>query len=108
MKKGIHPTWYPQARVTCICGNTFTVGSTKEEIHVDVCSKCHPFFTGEMKLIDTAGMVEKFKARKDKTSTTKLVKKSEKRMIRRQEEEAKEKGRPQNLRELFQKKSSSS
>lgn len=105
MKKDIHPVWYPYAKIACICGHTFTVGSTKEEIRVDVCSKCHPFFTGEMKLIDTAGMVEKFQTRQSKASTTKIVKKVEKRRLRRLEEEAKEKDRPQNLRELFNKKS---
>jgi large subunit ribosomal protein L31 len=105
MKKDIHPAWYPDAKVTCICGNTFTVGSTKSEIHVDVCAKCHPFFTGEMKLIDTAGMVEKFQARKQKASSTKIIKKSEKRQIRRMEEEAREKERPENLKGIFEKKS---
>jgi len=59
MKKGIHPTYY-QAKVTCVCGNTFTVGSTKKEIKVDVCSACHPVFTGKQKIVDSAGRVEKF------------------------------------------------
>ncbi len=60
MKKGIHPKYYEEAVVTCACGNTFTVGSTKKEIRVEICSKCHPFFTGEMKFIDTEGRIEKF------------------------------------------------
>lgn len=60
MKKGIHPQWYPEATVKCACGNTFTVGSTKESIKTDICNKCHPFFTGKMKFIDTLGRVEKF------------------------------------------------
>ncbi len=63
MKKGIHPEWYPEAKVICACGNTFTVGSTKPVLKVEVCSKCHPFFTGEERIVDTAGQVEKFKRR---------------------------------------------
>ncbi len=60
MKKGIHPEYYPNAVVRCACGNEFTVGSTKPEIRVEICSKCHPFFTGEMKFVDTEGRIEKF------------------------------------------------
>lgn len=63
MKPAIHPTWYPDAVVTCACGNTWTTGSTKKEIHTDVCSKCHPFFTGEQRIVDTAGQVERFMKR---------------------------------------------
>ncbi len=66
MKTEIHPTYFKNARVTCSCGNTFTTGATKEEIHVEICAKCHPFYTGEEKLIDTAGRVEKFKTRRAK------------------------------------------
>jgi large subunit ribosomal protein L31 len=60
MKKGIHPEYYPDAKVVCSCGNTFTVGSTKKAIRTDVCSACHPFFTGEQRLVDTGGQVERF------------------------------------------------
>ncbi|MBI4786357.1 MAG: 50S ribosomal protein L31 [Chloroflexi bacterium] len=63
MKPGIHPTWYPEAVVTCACGNTWVTGSTKKEIHTDVCSNCHPFFTGEQRIVDTAGQVERFMKR---------------------------------------------
>ncbi len=63
MKKDIHPKYYPDARVICACGNTFTVGSTKEYIEVEICSKCHPFYTGKEKIIDATGRVEKFKKR---------------------------------------------
>ena len=71
MKKEIHPTYYPAAPVTCSCGNTFTVGSTKPEIKVEICSACHPFFTGSEKVMDTAGRVEKFRTRAAKASTKK-------------------------------------
>lgn len=75
MKQDIHPTYYPAAKVRCACGNTFTVGATKPEIHVEICSNCHPFYTGEEKLIDTAGRVEKFRTRRAKASTTPKEKK---------------------------------
>lgn len=61
MKKGIHPEYYHDAVVKCACGNTFTTGSTKKELKVEICSKCHPFFTGKQKIVDTAGRVEKFR-----------------------------------------------
>jgi large subunit ribosomal protein L31 len=63
MKEKIHPKYYPNAKVICSCGNTFTTGSTKETLKVELCSKCHPFFTGEQRIVDTAGRVERFKRR---------------------------------------------
>jgi large subunit ribosomal protein L31 len=60
MRKGIHPTYYADAQVICACGNTWTTGSTKKVIHTDVCSKCHPFFTGEQRIVDTEGQVDRF------------------------------------------------
>ncbi len=60
MKAGIHPKYYPEARVICSCGNTWTTGSTMPEIRTDICSKCHPFYTGEQRIVDTAGQVERF------------------------------------------------
>lgn len=60
MKQGIHPQWYSEVKVTCACGNSFATGSTLSEIRVEICSMCHPFFTGQQKLIDTLGQVEKF------------------------------------------------
>jgi large subunit ribosomal protein L31 len=62
MKKGIHPD-YVEATVHCACGNTFSTRSTKKELRVEVCSRCHPFFTGEQRIVDTAGRVERFKRR---------------------------------------------
>ncbi|MBP9822530.1 MAG: 50S ribosomal protein L31 [Candidatus Pacebacteria bacterium] len=63
MKQDLHPTYYPKAKVTCACGNTWHVGSTVEDIRVNVCSKCHPFYTGQEKIVDTRGRVEKFQKR---------------------------------------------
>ncbi len=63
MKDKIHPQYFPKARVTCACGNTFTVGSTKEFIEVETCSKCHPFYTGKERAMDAVGQVQKFRKR---------------------------------------------
>ncbi len=63
MKEKIHPKYFTDAQVVCSCGNTWTTGSTKKQLRVELCSKCHPFFTGERKMIDTAGRVERFKQR---------------------------------------------
>jgi large subunit ribosomal protein L31 len=61
MKDGIHPQYYPQATVTCVCGNTFVTGSSQKEVRVDICSACHPFFTGKQKLLDTEGRIDRFR-----------------------------------------------
>ena len=61
MKKNIHPNWHHTATVTCACGNSFKTGSTSTELTVDICSACHPFFTGEMKFVDRQGRVDKFR-----------------------------------------------
>ena len=61
MKAEIHPTYYVDAVVTCVCGNTFTTGSTVKDLRVDICSACHPYYTGKQKLVDTEGRVERFK-----------------------------------------------
>jgi large subunit ribosomal protein L31 len=63
MKAKIHPKYYEKAKVTCLCGNTFTSGSTKPEIRVEICGKCHPFYTGEQRIVDSLGRVERFKKR---------------------------------------------
>lgn len=63
MKSNIHPKYYPDCKVTCVCGNTFLTGSTEPEIKVELCSACHPFYTGKQKLVDTARRVEKFVAK---------------------------------------------
>jgi large subunit ribosomal protein L31 len=63
VKANIHPTWYPEARVTCACGNSWTTGSTIPAISTDVCSNCHPFYTGEQRIVDTEGQVDRFMKR---------------------------------------------
>jgi large subunit ribosomal protein L31 len=63
MKTEIHPTYYPTATIKCACGQTFKIGSTSEELRVELCSNCHPFYTGQQKLVDTARRVDKFQKR---------------------------------------------
>ncbi len=78
MKKDTHPTYYEDAKVTCACGNTFTTGSTVKELHVEICSACHPFYTGKQKLVDTARRVEKYEekmSKKEKASKERKGKK---------------------------------
>ena len=69
MKTDIHPTYYPETKVVCACGNAFMTGSTLEKITVELCNKCHPFYTGKQKFVDTARRVEKFQERTAKTET---------------------------------------
>lgn len=75
MKTNIHPQYYPKSKTKCICGHTFIIGSTKSEINVEICSNCHPFYTGKDKIIDIAGRVERFKKRQEKSFNKKLAKK---------------------------------
>jgi large subunit ribosomal protein L31 len=99
MKANIHPTWYPDAKVACACGNAFTVGATVPEIKVEVCSNCHPFYTGQMKYVDTAGRVDAFLA-KSKQANKKLLSKTEKRKLKREKKIQREAERPESLSEL--------
>ena len=94
MKAQIHPEYFDDCKVTCACGNTFTTGATVREIRVDVCNKCHPFFTGEMKFVDTLGRVERFQ---QKQQTAKQVK--EKKVEKVAEKE--DRKRPDSLKEMF-------
>lgn len=66
MKTDTHPVYYDDAQVVCACGNTFTTGSTKQLIRVEICAKCHPFFTGQMKFLDTQGQIQKFAAKQQR------------------------------------------
>jgi large subunit ribosomal protein L31 len=101
MKAKIHPKYYPDAKVICACGNTFTTGSTKEEIHMDICSACHPFFTGEMRFVDTMGRVERFQQAQQQTAGKTYVSKKKKQILKKKEEEAAEAARPKSLKEMF-------
>ncbi len=98
MKAAIHPKWFEEAKVTCACGNTFTVGASVPEIHVEVCYNCHPFYTGTMKFVDTAGRVDSFKAKM--AGAVKHVSKTEKRKAKKERKLQEELARPESLSEL--------
>lgn len=96
MKKEIHPQYHENVKVTCVCGNSFTTGSTKEELKVEICANCHPFYTGKQKLVDSTQRVEKFQAKmkaQEEVAKTKKGKKAKKQAQaeKRQEKEAKNK-----------------
>jgi large subunit ribosomal protein L31 len=75
MKSDIHPIWHDDCKVTCSCGATFLTGSTNDTLKVDICSKCHPFFTGEMRFVDEQGRVEKFQLRQKHAANWQATKK---------------------------------
>lgn len=103
MQKAIHPQWFPEAVVKCAgCGNTFTFGATIPAFQVDVCYNCHPFYTGQMKFVDTAGRVDAFMAKAGK-ATGKKMSKSEKRKIKEEKRLQKELEKPETLEELRKK-----
>ena len=99
MKASIHPVWYEEAQVTCACGNKFTLGATVPEIRVEVCNNCHPFYTGQMKYVDTAGRVDAFKTKLSKASG-KVISKAQKRQIKKEKKIQRELERPDTLEEL--------
>lgn len=78
MKTNLHPAWYPDAKITCACGNTFTTGSTLPAIRVEICSACHPFYTGTQKFVDTLGQVDRFIK---KTESSKIKQAERKRIL---------------------------
>lgn len=86
MKPDIHPKWYPEAKVICACGNVIITGATKPEIRTDVCSQCHPFFTGEQRIVDTAGQVERFMRRLEKGEAARTRLEQERAAARRRRE----------------------
>jgi large subunit ribosomal protein L31 len=91
MKTDLHPTYFPEAKVTCACGNTFTTGATVESIRLEICNKCHPYFTGKEKLVDTEGRVERYQRRMASKTSPKIKKLEEPREVR-----------PTSLREMLQ------
>ncbi len=92
MKANINPKYYPDAKITCACGNTFTTGSTLPKITVEICSACHPFFTGEMRLVDTQGRIERFQSKQKKAKS-----------IAKTKVKARKRERPRTLREMLKK-----
>lgn len=101
MKAAIHPQ-YHDAAVTCACGNTFVVGSTKAKIDVEICAKCHPFFTGEMRFVDTMGRVERFqKAMANTPGGVAAMSKKARKQLKKKQEQDEEAAKPKNLKEMF-------
>jgi len=96
MKANIHPKWFKDAKVNCACGVTFTAGAAIPEINVEVCSHCHPFYTGQMKYLDTAGRVEAFKTKMSHVAK-KVIKKSDKRKLKQEKRIKEEMNRPDTL-----------
>jgi large subunit ribosomal protein L31 len=92
MKADIHPKYFPTARVICSCGNSWLTGSTVPEIRTDVCSACHPFFTGEQRIVDTAGQVERFMKRLERRQSESARRDLEM-QVRKEAEEAARKAR---------------
>jgi len=93
MKQAIHPQYFDNAQVICQCGNTFTIGSTLEVIHVELCSKCHPFYTGEQRFVDSGSRIQKFQ-KKQEVAKLHVTKKKEK-------DAKKEASAPKTLREML-------
>jgi large subunit ribosomal protein L31 len=96
MKTKIHPQWYDDAVVTCACGNSFTTGSTVKTIHVDICSACHPLFTGEARYVDTMGRVERFEKMRQSAKSQSGQRKAKKKVIEKAEDQ------PLSLKEMIE------
>jgi large subunit ribosomal protein L31 len=95
MKLDTHPQYFDNAQVICVCGNKFTIGSTQEVIHVELCNKCHPFYTGEQRFVDSASRIQKFQQKQEIAKQHDAVKKVKK------EEQKSRDGQPKTLREML-------
>lgn len=95
MKQGIHPQFFENAQVICVCGNKFTTGSTSEVIHVELCNNCHPFYTGEQRFVDSASRIEKFQKKQE------TAKKHQDVVVKKKEEKIKKDNEPKTLREML-------
>lgn len=95
MKTTIHPTYFDKAQVVCVCGNKFTVGSTQEIIHVELCHKCHPYYTGEQRFVDSASRIQKFQTKQQKATDFK------KKVTLKVEEKKQKQNAPKSLREML-------
>ena len=95
MKQAIHPQYFDEAQVICVCGNKFITGSTQEVIHVELCYNCHPFYTGEQKFVDSASRIQKFQTRTENAKKYQVINKEKK------EKEKKKTEAPKTLREML-------
>ena len=98
MKASIHPKWYPEAKITCACGNVFSTGAAVPELNVEICYACHPFYTGTVRFVDTTGRVDSFNAKM--AAVKKVVSKTEKRRLKKERKLAEEAARPESLDQL--------
>ena len=95
MKSNIHPTYFPNAQVICACGNVMTVGSTQEKIHVELCSNCHPFYTGAQKFVDSANRIDKFQKKQEIAAKYKAT------VVKKKEQERAKASGPKSLAEML-------
>ncbi|WKZ26512.1 MAG: 50S ribosomal protein L31 [Candidatus Paceibacterota bacterium] len=91
MRKDIHPPYFPKAVFECVCGKEIKVGSTKEKMSIEICDNCHPFYTGQDKVLDTAGRVEKFKAKRASAKSEKIKSLAEKKADKKKKRESSKK-----------------
>ncbi|MDP3987707.1 MAG: 50S ribosomal protein L31 [Candidatus Levybacteria bacterium] len=96
MKANIHPKYFEKTKVICACGNRFTVGSTQEVIHVELCYNCHPFYTGEQRFVDTASRIQKYQQKETVAQSYKLKK------TKKKEEEKEKDSEPKTLKEMLE------
>lgn len=95
MKANIHPKYYENAQVACVCGNKFTTGSTVEVIRVELCNKCHPFYTGEQRFVDVASRIQKFQQKQQ------IAKQYVSKKVKKEQEEKQKESAPKSLREML-------
>ncbi len=95
MKANTHPIYFPNAQVVCACGNVMTIGSTQEKIHIELCSKCHPFYTGEQRFVDSASRIQNFQKRQDAASKFKAT------VIKKVEEQKAKSSGPKSLSDML-------
>lgn len=95
MKNGIHPTYFSDAQVICACGTTYIIGSTVQKIHVELCSNCHPFYTGAQKFVDSANRIDKFQKKQEVAAKFKAT------VVKRKEEEKAKASGPKSLSEML-------
>ncbi|HET9946995.1 MAG TPA: 50S ribosomal protein L31 [Patescibacteria group bacterium] len=95
MKSNIHPTYFADAQIICACGNVITAGGTHQKIHIELCSKCHPFYTGAQKFVDSANRIDKFQKKQDIASKYKAT------VVKKKEEEKQKSSGPKSLAEML-------
>ena len=101
MKQNIHPEWHSDCQVSCVCGNTFTTGSTHPQIQVEICAACHPFFTGEMRFVDTQGRVERFMQKRQESAAKREANLAAKKAKQAKQKDAEPVADPQSFKQIL-------